>query len=116
MDQIKREHILAAIKEIDREGIRSGRNSSTYDLIDEGKPYPPKLVVSIANRFATGKELDSNTFSGGIDTPAFKLLEKEGVEIVNKVIVSGEIITNFAELIVPFSEYIKSDDSKFCNL
>ena len=84
MDQINREHILAAIEEIDREGIRPGRNSSTYDVIHEGKPYPPKLVISIANRFATGEELDSSIFSGGMDTPAFQLLKKEGFEIVSK--------------------------------
>jgi 5-methylcytosine-specific restriction protein B len=84
MDQINREHILAAIQEIDREGIRPGRNSSTYDVIHEGKPYPPKLVISIANRFATGEELDSSIFSGGMDTPAFQLLKKEGFEIVSK--------------------------------
>lgn len=97
MDQINREHILAAIQEIYREGIRPGRNSSTYDVIHEGKPYPPKLVISIANRFATGEELDSNTFSGGIDTPAFQLLEKEGFEIKPKKNTMLAIIENFIE-------------------
>lgn len=84
MNEIKKEHILAAIKEIDEQGIRSGRHSSTYDVIHEGKSYPPKLVISIANRFATGEELDSSIFSGGMDTPAFQLLKKEGFEIVSK--------------------------------
>ncbi|MFV8351775.1 EVE domain-containing protein [Flavobacterium sp. XS2P14] len=92
MDQIKKEHILAAIKEIDEKGIRFGRHSSTYDLIHKGKPYPPKLIISIANRFATGKELDSNTFAGGIDTPAFQLLNREGFEILNKGKVSSDLI------------------------
>lgn len=92
MDQIKKEHILAAIQEIDEKGIRLGRHSSTYDLIHEGKPYPPKLIISIANRFATGKELDSNTFVGGIDTPAFQLLNREGFEILNKGQVSSDLI------------------------
>ena len=39
---INKDHILSAIKEIDKEGVRKGRHSSTYDLIYEGKPYPPK--------------------------------------------------------------------------
>lgn len=84
MNEIKKEHILSAIKEIDIEGIRPGKTSSTYDLIYNGKPYPPKLVVSIANRHATGTELDHNNFSGGIGTPAFQLLEKKGFEITKK--------------------------------
>jgi len=86
MDEIKKKHILAAIKEIDNQGIRSGRHSSTYDLIYDGKPYPPKLVISIANRYATGEELDPNTFAGGIGTSSFQLLEKEGFKIINKEI------------------------------
>ncbi len=115
MDEIKKEHILSAIKEIDEQGIRPGRNSSTYDLIYEGKTYPPKLVISIANRYATGTELDSSTFAGGIETPAFQLLEKEGFEITNKEEMNVNIIKNFAELIVSFSEYIKSNDSIIAN-
>ncbi|OCB74002.1 WYL domain-containing protein [Flavobacterium crassostreae] len=92
MNEIKKEDILSAIQEIDREGIRSGRHSSTYDLIHEGKHYPPKLVISIANRFATGGELDSSIFSGGVDTPAFQLLKKEGFEIIPKADVTEESI------------------------
>ena len=111
MDQINREHILEAIQEIDREGIRPGRNSSTYDVIHEGKPYPPKLVISIANRFATGEELDSSIFSGGIDTPAFQLLKKEGFEIVNK----GDSISDLINVKDEFVNWFISNDGKISN-
>ena len=84
MNKITKENILSAIKEIDEQGIRSGRQSSTYDLIYEGKLYPPKLVISIANRYATGEEVDSSTFAGGLGTEAFKLLEKLDFKIVPK--------------------------------
>lgn len=57
MNQITQQHILSAIKEIDKEGIPANRQSSGYDLSHGGKFYPPKLVLSIANRFATGREL-----------------------------------------------------------
>jgi hypothetical protein len=94
MNEIKKEHILAAVKEIETEGIRSGRHSSTYDLIHEGKPYPPKLVISIANRFATGTELDSSEFYGGPNKPAFDLLVNEGFEIVKKDSIDKETSNN----------------------
>jgi hypothetical protein len=84
MNKIDKENILSAIKEIDTNGVPAGRQSSTYDLIHNGKPYPPKFVISIANRFATGEELDHNTFEGGIGTPAFKLLESQGFKIQPK--------------------------------
>jgi 5-methylcytosine-specific restriction protein B len=83
-ENITKEHLLKAIEEIDKEGIRKGRQSSTYDLIYNGKPYPPKLVLSIANKFPNGEELDHNSFWGGQDTPSFKKLESMGFAIEKK--------------------------------
>ncbi|MEQ3691042.1 MAG: hypothetical protein ABNG98_05950, partial [Flavobacterium sp.] len=97
MNQITKEHILQAIQEIDKEGIRNGRHSSTYDLVFNDKSYPPKLVISIANRFATGVELDSSTFSGGIGTDAFKLIEKYGFKIFPKKDKITELISSYKE-------------------
>ncbi|HAP69434.1 MAG TPA: hypothetical protein DCR04_06870 [Flavobacteriales bacterium] len=83
-DNITKEHLEKAIKEIDQKGVRKGRHLSTYDLDYNGKLYPPKLVISIANRYANEVELDPNTFEGGKGTPAFRLLSKEGFEVVPK--------------------------------
>jgi len=83
-DNIKKEHIEKAIEEIDREGVRKGRHSSTYDLVYNGKTYPPKLIISIANKYANGLELDPNDFGGGKDTVAFKILESNGFTIKEK--------------------------------
>ena len=85
MDKISKEDIISAIKEIDSNPeLRKGRASSTYDLIYEGMDYPPKLVISIANKISTGEELNPNDFEGGIGTPAFKLFEDFGFEIQKK--------------------------------
>ncbi len=84
-DNISREHLLKAIAEIDAEGVPSRAHSSTYDLVHDDKRYPPKLVVSIANRFANGKDLDRSTFGGGINKDAFKLLERHGFTIDTKL-------------------------------
>lgn len=83
-NNITKEHLNKAIKEIDKKGISKGRHSSTYDLIYEGKNYPPKLVVSISNKFVNGKELNPSDFNGGKGTTAFKLLENNGFTIVEK--------------------------------
>ena len=83
-NNITKEHILRAIKAIDEQGVRKGRHSSTYDLVFEGKIYPPKLVISIANRFANGVELEPSEFEAGMKKPAFKLLKQEGFTIVPK--------------------------------
>lgn len=83
-ENIAKEHILSAIKKIDTEGVPSYARSSTYDLFYDGKTYPPKLVLSWANIFANGIELDRNSFEGGRNTDCFRLLEKEGFEIIEK--------------------------------
>jgi 5-methylcytosine-specific restriction enzyme B len=82
---ITKQHLLDAIKKIDKEGIPASAASMYYDLDYNGKNYPPKLVVSYANLFANGEELDRNSFKGGLDTDCFKLLEKNGFMIDKKV-------------------------------
>jgi hypothetical protein len=81
---IQKEHILSAIQEIDKDGVRKGRHSTTYDLIYNDKSYPPKYVLSLAARYATGKELNPDDFTGGANTPAFQLLEGLNFRVVPK--------------------------------
>ena len=53
------ENIIDAIKEIDLKRLNkvSISESRKYDLIYEGKRYPLKYVLSLANKFANGEEL-----------------------------------------------------------
>ena len=59
IDKITREHVIAAIKEIDVEGVPEDAQSTGYDLIQEGKHYPPKYVVSLAAKYARGIRLSA---------------------------------------------------------
>ncbi|MCL0103504.1 hypothetical protein M1O51_02650 [Dehalococcoidia bacterium] len=77
---IKLEHILKAIEEIKRNGIPKGRNSRKFFLELNGDYYPPKYVISLANKYVNGKELDPEEFSGGEETNTF--LRKLGFNIV----------------------------------
>ena len=60
---ITKEHIEKAIEEIDASQIPSQRLEQHYSLIENGKQLPPKYVISIANKFANGVELDSDKFN-----------------------------------------------------
>ncbi len=84
-NNITKEHIEKAIKEIDRKGIQKGAHSSTYDIVYNEKRYPPKLVVSLANKYANGVILPRDTFQGGEGTPAFQVLERLGFQIDKKI-------------------------------
>jgi 5-methylcytosine-specific restriction protein B len=81
---ITKEHLLKAISKIDNDGIPKDGDSQYFDVIYNGKKYPPKLIVSYANIFANGSILNRNLFDGGIDTPCFKLLEENGFQIEEK--------------------------------
>ncbi|GLI55959.1 hypothetical protein PM10SUCC1_14730 [Propionigenium maris DSM 9537] len=65
---ITRDHILKAISKIDNEVIPANRRSTKYNLVFNNKTYPPKYVISIANIFVKGKELQSSKFNGGSET------------------------------------------------
>ena len=68
---ITRDHILRAMREIERNGVPPGRSSRKFHLIFEGRKLPPKYTLSLANRFANGRELDSSEFGGGQETNNF---------------------------------------------
>jgi 5-methylcytosine-specific restriction protein B len=102
---ISQDHLLKAINKINQEGIPIGGDSRYYDIVLNGSKYPPKLVVSYANIFANGKELDRNSFRGGKDTECFKLLEENGFEIKPKVAKE-----NFCELLIKFLNQAQTQD------
>jgi hypothetical protein len=139
---INKEHIISAIKEIDKNGIRKGRHSSTYDVLFNKKLYPPKLLISLANKYVNGIELDHNSFSGGPGKEAFKLLELNGFKIktkmenlnsnqavidaieINKVIINNKLnelpmdrlSSPYNELIKPLNENFKKKYKTSTNL
>ena len=68
---ITKEHILKAIKRIEIQGVPEGRSSKKFVLEYGGKQYPPKYVISLANKYSNGQELDSVEFSGGNESNEF---------------------------------------------
>jgi len=58
---ITRAHIERAMLEIDAmASIPPRRNSRKYHVEHNGKKYPPKYVISIANKYPNREELDPN--------------------------------------------------------
>ncbi len=79
---IKREHILEALKQIDRdqEGIPPARRRTNWLLQHEERTYPPKYVLSIASTFAEMEPLEWFEFYGGQPTNSY--LTGLGFEII----------------------------------
>jgi len=80
---ITREHIIQAIEEIHTHGYSEKNASRKYDVLYNGKQYPPKVVISLANKFANGTILDVSKFSGG-EQFTNKFLKGRGFEIISK--------------------------------
>jgi 5-methylcytosine-specific restriction enzyme B len=81
---VTREHILEALRRVDLEDVPDDARSTSYDLLHDGKRYPPKHVLSLAVAAATGEPLDRATFTGGEDSTCFRVLRDRGFEIVPK--------------------------------
>lgn len=81
--EIDRQDVLKALQELDRDGILPNREATIYELEYLRKRYPPKEVLRVAARYATGKELLGG-FSGGEMSNEF--LQKRGF-IVHEILV-----------------------------
>lgn len=68
---IKRKHILRAIQDIEKLGFPKSRISRKFVLEYKGKTYPPKYLISLANKHANGKELRPTIFNGGTESNEF---------------------------------------------
>jgi 5-methylcytosine-specific restriction enzyme B len=82
-DIITKEHVLVALSEIDANGVPENREATGFDLVCNGKSYPPKYVISLATKQARGTELRPSEFYGG--EPTTSVLRDLGFEIVARV-------------------------------
>lgn len=72
--RINQQIVSEALAFIDKNGVPKRRNSTKFTLHQDKKIYPPKYVLSIATKIATGKELEANEFHGGHQTNSFLML------------------------------------------
>ena len=84
---LNRESILQAIKEVDRDGFPPDRQSRKWDVLYENNKYPPKYLISLANKFLNGVELSPKKFSGGPEANEF--LKDLRFTIVSKTELDG---------------------------
>jgi hypothetical protein len=70
-DHVSRDDVVRAIQEYDRLGPKDFFSAhgfaptTTYDLVWEERPYPPKAILGAAYELATGQRLASGDFEGG---------------------------------------------------
>ena len=80
-EELTDEHFKLATAEIDRDGVPGHRKSVYYDLEFNGRKYPPKYVISIATRYATGQEHSSEEFNA---VEAKNYFRNRGYKIIDR--------------------------------
>lgn len=80
-NNITREHFLSAMKRIDQEGVPKRAGIRDFSVQHADKKYPPKLLVSYANLFANGVELDRNKFQVSEGNKPYLLIIDAGFEV-----------------------------------
>jgi 5-methylcytosine-specific restriction protein A len=83
-DGIARQHIVAAIRDLDRGAPHTFGDSTGYDVLIEGRRYAPKAVVGLAAGKLTGEPLGPYDFKGGLKSKCFRVLEANGFTIITK--------------------------------
>jgi hypothetical protein len=85
-DKVSPDDVLRALQEYDRLGpeqffaAHGYAPTTTYDLIWEKRPYPPKAILGTAYEFAVGQRLASGDFEGG-KSGAVKVLGALGFDV-----------------------------------
>lgn len=81
---ITRKHLEKAIARLDTGEKHYFADSTGYDVLFNGRRYPPKAVVGVAAKEVTGEDLRPRDFTGGIGSACFRVLERNKFEIVSK--------------------------------
>lgn len=80
--KFKKEYISEALMYIDENGIPFHNQSTKYELVtDDGKRYPPKYVVAVANHLANDTDIATDGFNA---VEAKSYLENQGFIIETK--------------------------------
>lgn len=98
--KIDEQSIAAAIEYIDTHGVPDKNKSTQYVLVTEdGKQYPPKYVIAVANHLANGSDIVTDGFNA---VEAKNYFETRGYNIESK--------QEKFELTITATEVVSTDD------
>ncbi|MDZ7858329.1 HNH endonuclease signature motif containing protein [Sphaerotilus sp.] len=83
-EKVSKDSIFRAALIWDEAGYRNFRNSKFYDVIIDGKPYPPKAICSCAYELSTGILIATEDYGGAKEGTFHRRLKDLGFLIVEK--------------------------------
>lgn len=101
--KFEKEYIIEALKYIDEHGVPFHNQSTKYELVtEEGKRYPPKYVVAVADHLANGTDISTEGFNA-VEAKSF--LESQEFTIETKQQEKFELSIS--------AEHVESTDERF---
>lgn len=101
--KITKEYVIDALKYIDKNGIPDHNQSTKYELVTaDGKRYPPKYVLAVADHLANGTDISTRGFDA---VEARNYLESQGFTIETKQLEKFELSIT--------AESVMSTDKRF---
>ncbi len=83
--RVSRDNVLTAIYSFNNEDTPYGfKDSIDYDLVHEERTFPPKMIMGLAYKHATGESITGSMFEGGKNTACFKRFEELGFSVLPK--------------------------------
>ncbi|MAK34313.1 MAG: hypothetical protein CL386_10065 [Acidiferrobacter sp.] len=80
-ETVEHESVLEAINRIDADGIAPHRKNHTFELIHDGKGYPPLAVLAFALEHENGEVIPAGALRGEDSSNEFRLLRSAGFSI-----------------------------------
>lgn len=81
ISKIRKQNVIDALKYIDKNGVPTLNQSMKYELIEDGKKYPPKYVIAVATHLANGSDIDIGDFNA---IEAKNYLQEQGFIVETK--------------------------------
>ncbi|CAG2132144.1 hypothetical protein LMG31506_00974 [Cupriavidus yeoncheonensis] len=87
LEGMKREDVLGVLSSFSLEAAAPHGyiQSTDFDLVYEGRTYPPKAVLGLAAERVLGRPLNSGEFSGGEKSACFAVLQSLDFEVSRKI-------------------------------
>lgn len=97
---LTREDVLGVLAHFKLEAAAPYRfmDSTDYDLVHEGKHFPPKAILGLAAERTVGRALTSDEFAGGDASTCFAILGSLGFAIRKKEVDSEDLSDLLASL------------------
>jgi 5-methylcytosine-specific restriction protein A len=99
--------VLDAIRRFDAGENRFFADSIRYDLVHEGRAYPPKAILGLAAERLAGRPLTPADFKGGLESRCFKILNSLGFTVKAKPLTAatfqvGRVYNRRADIHQPY--------------